>query len=203
LAFDARLSSASVIINARQDGNNVVFDYIGSINISALTPGSPSSFTTISVGSIATYGFGSYGGSVGSQASLNRYEAGTGSYFNLPSGIRFFGDSFAGDKFGYYRPYQVPGSTVNEVFVDPSYASGATFSGSLTFNNKTISGLGLTVGNSYSGLINDSGDTLTLNAGSVAPVPGPLPILGIPAVLLYTRKLKKRIKASREASSAS
>ena len=34
-------------------------------------------------------------------------------------------------------------------------------------------------------------------------VPGPLPILGIPAVLFYTRKLKNRIKASREASSAS
>ena len=31
-------------------------------------------------------------------------------------------------------------------------------------------------------------------------VPGPLPILGIPTVLVYCRKLKKRIKASREAS---
>ena len=37
---------------------------------------------------------------------------------------------------------------------------------------------------------------------STEAVPGPLPILGIPAVLFYTRKLKKRIKARREASSA-
>lgn len=44
-----------------------------------------------------------------------------------------------------------------------------------------------------------SGGTFT----STASVPGPLPILGIPAVLFYTRKLKKRIKARREASSAS
>jgi len=38
---------------------------------------------------------------------------------------------------------------------------------------------------------------------SATPVPGPLPILGLPAVLLYTRKLKKRIKARREISSTS
>ena len=31
--------------------------------------------------------------------------------------------------------------------------------------------------------------------------PAPLPILGLPAVLFYSRKLKKRIKASRELSS--
>jgi hypothetical protein len=35
---------------------------------------------------------------------------------------------------------------------------------------------------------------------SPSPVPAPLPILSIPAALVYCRKLKKRIKASREAS---
>ena len=45
----------------------------------------------------------------------------------------------------------------------------------------------------------------TLNSAlpSAAAVPAPLPILGLPAVLFYSRKLKKRIKASRELSSAS
>ena len=37
---------------------------------------------------------------------------------------------------------------------------------------------------------------------STEAVPGPLPILGIPAVLLWSRNLKKRIKARWEASSA-
>ena len=41
------------------------------------------------------------------------------------------------------------------------------------------------------------------SAPSAAAVPAPLPILGLPAVLFYSRKLKKRIKASRELSSAS
>jgi hypothetical protein len=39
------------------------------------------------------------------------------------------------------------------------------------------------------------------SAPSAAAVPAPLPILGLPAVLFYSRKLKKRIKASRELSS--
>ena len=41
----------------------------------------------------------------------------------------------------------------------------------------------------------------TVTFTSVAEVPAPLPILGLPAVLFYSRKLKKRIKASRENSS--
>jgi hypothetical protein len=41
----------------------------------------------------------------------------------------------------------------------------------------------------------------SFSATSATAVPGPLPILGLPAVLFYSRKLKKRIKASREASS--
>jgi hypothetical protein len=54
-----------------------------------------------------------------------------------------------------------------------------------------------------------SADSFSSSAGpggtftSSASVPGPLPILGIPAVLFYTRKLKNRIKASRETSKAS
>ena len=39
--------------------------------------------------------------------------------------------------------------------------------------------------------------------GSLSAVPGPFPILGLPAAFLSARKLRKRIKASREASSAS
>lgn len=36
---------------------------------------------------------------------------------------------------------------------------------------------------------------------SAAVAPGPLPILGLPAVLLYSRKLKRRIKAGRRVTS--
>ena len=42
--------------------------------------------------------------------------------------------------------------------------------------------------------------TYTMTSANPASVPGPLPILGIPPVLLFSRKLKARIKALREAS---
>jgi hypothetical protein len=48
-----------------------------------------------------------------------------------------------------------------------------------------------------------SSSTYTLTSANPVAVPGPLPILGIPAVLLYSRNLKKRIKARRETSEAS
>lgn len=44
-------------------------------------------------------------------------------------------------------------------------------------------------------------DEYTLTSATLASVPSPLPILGIPSVLLFTRKLKARIRARREASS--
>ena len=49
----------------------------------------------------------------------------------------------------------------------------------------------------------DSSDGSASTTVSNFDVPGPLPILGIPAVLLYSRNLKKRIKARRETSGAS
>ena len=42
-----------------------------------------------------------------------------------------------------------------------------------------------------------------ISTATASVVPAPLPILGLPAVLFYSRKLKKRIKASRETLSAS
>jgi hypothetical protein len=51
--------------------------------------------------------------------------------------------------------------------------------------------------------ISNQGITLSSVSQVAAPVPGPLPILGLPAVLFYSRKLKKRIKESRKLSSAS
>jgi hypothetical protein len=49
----------------------------------------------------------------------------------------------------------------------------------------------------------DSGGIGPITSGSGAAVPGPLPILGLPAAFLSTRKLRKRIQASRATSSAS
>ena len=76
---------------------------------------------------------------------------------------------------------------------------GLTFFSSNTSTNPLTASSSLRMRN-----IND-GTRYTLNSAlpSAAAVPAPLPILGLPAVLFYSRKLKKRIKVSRELSSAS
>jgi len=43
----------------------------------------------------------------------------------------------------------------------------------------------------------------TFSSTTFTPVPGPLPILGIPSAILFSRNLRKRIKARRESSSTS
>ena len=48
-----------------------------------------------------------------------------------------------------------------------------------------------------------SGSSFTSSASVASAVPAPLPILGLPAVFFYSRKLRKRIKVSKEASGAS
>jgi hypothetical protein len=52
-------------------------------------------------------------------------------------------------------------------------------------------------------LLSSTTDTYTMTSAipQSAAVPAPLPILGLPAVLFYSRKLKKRFKASKELSS--
>ena len=44
---------------------------------------------------------------------------------------------------------------------------------------------------------------ITFSSASAAAVPGPLPILGLPAAFLSTRKLRRRIKASKNVASTS
>ena len=52
--------------------------------------------------------------------------------------------------------------------------------------------------NTVDGVYGAATTTVSNFNAPAAAVPAPLPILGLPAVLFYSRKLKKRIKASRE-----
>lgn len=62
---------------------------------------------------------------------------------------------------------------------------------------------GAASGGPDSSLSMNNGTAPSFSSVSPVPVPAPLPILGLPAVLFYSRKLKKMIKASREFASAS
>ena len=97
----------------------------------------------------------------------------------------------------------------NEVqlfFIDSTYVSGATINSSSTFTGITLASLGMpnsgTLGTWTLYDPGDSsyiGDTISVQvnaSASPASVPGPLPILGLAAAFGFSRKLRKRIKAS-------
>lgn len=77
------------------------------------------------------------------------------------------------------------------------YQSGST---SFSVNSGDVFGFRQNSVDSIDGSASTTVSNFDVSAAQA--VPGPLPILGIPAVLLYSRNLKKRIKARREASGA-
>ena len=97
-------------------------------------------------------------------------------------------------------------SEVQYIFIDSTYVSGATINSSSTFTGITLASLGMpnsgTLGTWTLYDPDDSsyiGDTISVQvnaSASPASVPGPLPILGLAAAFGFSRKLRKRIKAS-------
>ena len=181
-----------MIINAYESNGDVVFDYTGTLDITSLgTDGSTTNFnSTVSadfVGegfffSIGSAGAGVIGGTADIFLSSNPFAT-------FGPGGTFGNDTIGtGDIFGFSAPGRI---------YAPSGFAGGSLSGSTTFVGESFSTLGMTQGTYVNTLPND---TITLNVGTAA-APAPLPILGLPAVFFYSRKLKKRIKASREASS--
>ena len=113
------------------------------------------------------------------------------------------------------------GSTSGNSLSPEAWSSGGNSYGSITVFEGQITNYGFRFINSTSEFFGDKTygayvydfsannydytnqqNPLALSSAAAA-APAPLPILGLPAVLFYSRKLKKRIKASREASSAS
>ena len=190
---------AVMIVNATESGGNVIFNYSGSLNTSGLNYAYTGILSNVSLvnpsrpdPAYPTTPQGYFLG-VGGSASPINYDGYNTSTSFLPygTGAIFYNTSTnSGDIFGF---------GFGEVSLPESYASGTSLSGSATFTGESFSSLGMTTGTYVNTLSNN--DTITLNVGTV-PVPGPLPILGIPAVLLYSRNLKKRIKARREISSS-
>lgn len=76
-----------------------------------------------------------------------------------------------------------------DTFVVPAgYLSGAPLNGSVTFNNQTISSLGLTEGSYvYTWGSGSNADTLTINVSSI-PTPGAAALLGLGGVMAARRR---------------
>jgi len=172
----ASKAAASVLITAQETGANVVFNYSGSLNTTGLTfNGSQSSTIQISP-------------ALGFFASLPTLTSASVKAFTGPTSFGTGGftnaSSSTGDVFAFYAYYQ-------DLYFPNNYTSGSALSGSLTFDNTTLTGLGVTPG-TYTWNLTNGLDSFTLTT-----VPEPLTILGSIAGLAFlgkTASIRKRKK---------
>lgn len=155
------ITRADIVINAVETGDDVVFSYSGSIDVSGLgTPQLVLLLTRIQPDS----GTLVWGGVSDVYSGLPVFPV-------FGTGGNSFADSRTGDEFATI------GSTLG---LPEGYETGDPISGTLTFDTETFASLGLTPGTYVSQLPDD---TITLNIG-VAQVPAPttLALLGIALV---------------------
>ena len=207
LGASAVLSSseakAAMIINVYESGTDTVFSYSGNINLSAVSgtfgpdkgSGALSPRIVPAFSSCGTSGVCSAFISFGTSGNLLRNAKVT---YSPSSPSVAFGTvvdyvsvfSSTGQAFGFSKTY---------IYVPTGYQSLDSIVGAATASNRNLASFGISQGSTTTYTITNGSvsDTITVSASAV---PAPLPILGLPAVLIYSRKLKKRIKASREAS---
>lgn len=178
LALGFASAHAAVIIDVRQVGANVFASGGGSINLTDLTfAGSAFSVGLVWPGFPLPVPTGSsvlnIGSSTTAPVSLYRGIAGPTSF---GSGGRILADSGSGPVFAII-------SSIGLYVPDP-YISGSTLSSSSEWDNTTIAGLGLTLGNYvWTWGSGENSDSFTLNIGdariSTVPEPSSLALLGL------------------------
>ena len=192
-------------ININETGGDVVFSFDGSIDLTGATTG-------IAVAVRQTFMAGGsgalddsnrsiqMGGQNGDNDSIGRrYDFGTGG----PLPVFGTNNNTYGAK-PEYGSYTVTGSgdpfdiRGNFVTLPLTYNSGDNITGQMTFENTTFSTFGINTG-TYSYLLGSNNMEIVANT---AAVPGPLPILGVPVVFYYFKKLKEKTRHQRGAKLA-
>ena len=157
-------ANASLVFSIQQDGENVTMTGIGSINLDALSTSSPSAAYSIIRANDSLLGVGIVDG------NLQHYTSITGPGSIGPGSSLYFADSTSGDNVMMNN---------NSVSVPIGYTSGTELSGTATFNNNTIAGMGLTEGTyTYTWGSGASADSITVQVGAI-PEPATFAFIGL------------------------
>ena len=175
---------AAFVLTLSQVGANVELDGSGSFNTTSLTAQAAGAATT-GIGAsfdLLLPGFGT--------GSNTIYSGGITGPHSFGSGGRFTADSATGTKAGVLQ--------ADTLVIAGGYVSGSQISETATFNNTTISALGVTPGTYvYKWGSGASADTLTFYAGVPAPAPEPstwaLLAVGLAAAGLAARRRRARL----------
>lgn len=176
----AMSAHASFTFNINQNGNDVMALGSGSLNITAFTGSNSGSFTSSMLPSI--------GYLVVNQGSMTQY---SGAILTGPSSFGSGGgapNSVTGDYVGVRGP-------ASFIFVPVGYVSGDDLSTTVTWTNKTLSGLGLTDGSyTWTWGSGSTADSFTINVGAV-PEPSTYALLALGSLgvgyMVYRRRTAK------------
>ena len=192
-------AQAVLIYNFYESGGNLVVEGTGSLNLPSPVATFPLSISTglLDLDSAFVIGTPDPRTGVGLYFITGPTTLGAGIF---PTSALASSDSGIGSALIYNN------NEVQFFFIDSTYVSGATINSSSTFTGITLASLGMpnsgTLGTWTLYDPDDSsyiGDTISVQvnaSASPASVPGPLPILGLAAAFGFSRKLRKRIKAS-------
>jgi hypothetical protein len=183
---------ALVVVTVSEVWGDVVMNGSGSLNVSALT---------YIGGTAISYGIdpitSTFLANYGPQTSLYQGQ------FSLPTNLgpgtaNILPSSGSGDSFGIAFYADVAGGTYVQTptLFAPNgggYTNGAPIISTSIYSGHTIASLGLTPGNyTWSWGSGATADSITMQIGSPAAVPGPLPVLGAAAALAWSRRLRRR-----------
>ena len=143
------------VLNVTQNGPNVTASGSGTINTTALTGSASLTSAALVYSALGIIG-------VGQLAALNEWTTVSG-----PSGFGFGAPVSASSVSGNLVAIYASG---RGIFLPQSYVSGSATSGTATWNNTTIAGLGLAPGTyTYTWGSGSSADSFTLNIGASSP----------------------------------
>ena len=177
-------ADAEVIINIVQSGANVVMSGSGTLDTTDLSNSGGTSSVAVVGGADAAIRLGSTTG-----ASYVLWSGITGPS-NFGTGYNTAADSGSGDAFGGIGMY-------GYLYTPGGYTSGASLSGTDTFDSTTIAGLGLTSGTyTYTWGTGAHADMLVINIPSTVPEPSTVLMMGmglaVAAGSAYARRRRNR-----------
>ena len=178
-------ANAAIVINIAQVGADVVATGSGSFNTTGLSSSTTNNYTVIINGVRA-------GVLLGAQTDSVRYNAGltAGPAFGSINQF-YFADASSGDLFGIYGADPA-------IHLPVGYISSARLSGSATYNNQTLSGMGL-INGTY--VYSSANDRVTVVVGpSAGAVPEPatwaMTIAGMGVIGGAMRRRRQQVKTA-------